>query len=54
MLSKQTMVVPPQALMVLQQFKGQQRIEDIAEHLSGNVDHAEPAPQGRASGRSRW
>ena len=38
MLSKRTMLVPPQALLVLQQFRGQQAIEEIAEQMSGSVD----------------
>ncbi len=38
MLSKQTMIVPAQALAVLQQFQGQRTIDEIAQQLNGDVD----------------
>ncbi len=37
MYNKQTMVVPPQALMVLQQFRGEQSIDEIARQFRGDV-----------------
>ena len=38
MLSKQTMIVPAQALAVLQQFQGQRSVDEIAQQLNGDVD----------------
>jgi AmmeMemoRadiSam system protein B len=38
MLAQHTMIVPPQVLMVLQHFRGELAIEEIAERLNGEVD----------------
>jgi AmmeMemoRadiSam system protein B len=46
MLGKQTMIVPPQALMVLKLFRGQTPIEEIAEQLSGDLDKFVELAQG--------
>ncbi|MHC5002657.1 MAG: AmmeMemoRadiSam system protein B [Planctomycetota bacterium] len=37
MLSQQTMIVPPQALMVLQQFRGERPLEEIAAQFQADV-----------------
>jgi hypothetical protein len=38
MLSQQTMVVPPQVLQVLQLFRGERSVSDIAEQVNGSSD----------------
>ena len=38
MLSKRTMIVPAQAMAVLQHFQGQRPIDEIAQQINGNVD----------------
>jgi len=46
MQQQQTMVVPAQALVILQQFKGQRPIDEIAGQFQGNVDQFVELAQG--------
>ena len=38
MLAKETMVVPPQVLQIVQYFRGDKSLEEIASLFSGNVE----------------
>jgi hypothetical protein len=40
-LSKETMVVPPQVVKVIQMFRGERSLEDIAKELKGNIEQLE-------------